>query len=458
MRFLTHRLFVVFMLCASTFGISSLGLAQEKAEAPKLTSEAKQARDYSLRILDEMGEILREFYYDPKFHGVDLKQRIETAKARVKTMQYNWQMYRVLVQVLMEFNDSHTRMHLPARSDHFQYGVGWQMVGDECVVTSVKKGSDAAAKGVEVGDQVLEIGRYKPNRNDLWKIEYLVYKLDAQKTLDLKVKKVDGTEKTITIEAKTQTDKEYRADLKAYQELNKYTPFKCEEVSSELIACRLNSFVVEKNDIDKMMSRAHKYPKIILDLRGNGGGLVTIEEYLLSHFFDHEVPIASVITKEKTEDRVTKVLSADRQYKGEVSVLIDSDSASASEITARVLQIQKRAKIYGDFSSGSVMTSISVPFTSVMSALSDVAVIRVGMSVTIGDLVMSDGSRLEHTGVVPDEVLQPRGLALQQRMDVVLAYTAQKMGGSLTPEAAGKYYFIADKIEDNDSGPSDKKE
>ncbi len=437
-----------FLILFATFGVA----AQEAENKPKLSSESKKSRDYALSMLDEMKEILKKYYYDQKFRGIDLNARIDAAKARVKTLEFNWQMYRVLVQVLMEFNDSHTRMILPPRTDHFQYGLGWQMVGDECYVTSVTKGSDAAAKGVEVGDQIVMIGKFKPNRNDLWKITYLVYKLDPSQTLDLKLKKPDGSDKAVTIEAKTQTEKEYRAELKAKKDKSKdkYEAFKCQEVDSTLAACKLYSFVVEKGDIDKMMKFAMKYPKLILDLRGNGGGYVTIEEYVISHFFDRTVKIADLVTKDKTEVRTTKVLDADKQYKGEVTVLIDSRSASASEMTARVLQIEKRAKILGDHSSGGVMTSITVPFVSVMSLFADSAFIQVGMSVTVADVIMKDGSRLEKVGVIPDEILQPTGIALKQKLDAVLSYAALKNGVTLTPEDAGKFYFITEKGEDGD--------
>ena len=431
--------------------VSDVRAQDEKAKV-KLTSEAKMAREYALGMLDEMGEVMKEYYYDPKFRGVDLKTRIETAKARVKTLQFNWQMYRVLVQVLMEFNDSHTRMHLPPRSDYFQYGLGWQMIGDECYVVSVKRDSDAAKKGIEVGDQILSIGKFTPTRNDLWKINYLIYRLAPERVLDLKVKKPDGTEKALVIDAKTMTDKEFRAEQKARRakDKEKYEPFKCNEVNKELVACRLDTFIVEKNDIEKMMKTASAYPKLILDLRGNGGGYVVMEQFLLSYFFDREVKIADLITKTKTDTRTTKVFDDSKQYKGQVAVLIDSNSASASEITARVLQLEGRAKIYGDFSSGSVMTSITVPFRSVMGALSEAAIIRVGMSVTVGDVVMRDGSRLEHKGVTPDEVLQPMGVALKMKADAVLAYAAMKLGSEISPEEAGKFYFITEKDEPAD--------
>lgn len=423
--------------------------AQGSAPKVKLSSEGKQAREYSLRMLDEMGEILNEYYYDSKFHGIDLKTRLETAKTRVKTLQYNWQMYRVLVQVLMEFNDSHTRMILPPRTDYFQYGFGLQMIGDECFVTSVKKDSDAQKQGIQVGDQLVLLGKFSPNRRDLWKMLYVVYKLDPAETLDLKIRKPDGAEKSLTIKAKTMTDKEFRAEQKAKKEKDKYEPFKCQEMSKEVIACKLYSFVVEKNDIDKMMKQASKYPKFILDLRGNGGGYVVVEQYLLSYFFDREVKIADLVTKEKTETRITKVLG-DKQYKGDITVLIDSNSASAAEMTARVLQIEKRAKIFGDYSSGSVMTSITVPFRSLMGALADAAIIQTGMSVTVADVIMRDGSRLENKGVTPDELLQPSALGLARKTDPVLAYAAVKFGTEVSPEQAGSYYFMTPKTEGDD--------
>jgi C-terminal processing protease CtpA/Prc len=440
--------------------IGSAALAQEKDPKPKLNSDSKQAREYSLEILSEMKEILEEHYYDPKFRGIDLDARIKAAKERVKTLQYNWQMYRVLVQVLMDFNDSHTGMILPPRSDFFQYGFGTQMIGDDCLVISVNKDSDAARQGLTVGDQVLLLGKFKPNRRDLWKINYLLFKLEPSKTLELKIRKPDGSEKSLTVTAKTMTMKEAMAERKAKKEkekekekeknndLDKDEDFKCREISKEVMVCKLYSFIVESAVIDKMMKQVSTYPKFILDLRGNGGGYVTIEEYLLSHFFPRTVKIADMVTKVKTEKRFTKVMGKS-QYKGEMIVLVDSNSASAAEITARTLQIEKRAVIYGDISSGSVMTSITLPFQSIMGALATYAIIRTGMSVTIGDVIMSDGSRLENTGVLPDEILRPTPIGLAKRADQVLAYAAEKFGVDLTPEKAGEMYFLRRKVDDD---------
>jgi Periplasmic protease len=275
--------------------------------------------------------------------------------------------------------------------------------------------------------------------------------------LDLKVKKPDGSERQVRITAKTLTEKEYRAEQKAKKEARKnketYEPFKCQEISSDVLACKLYSFVVEKNDIDKMMTLALKHPKFILDLRGNSGGYVAVEQYVVSYFFDREIKIADLVTQKKTETRTTKPIVG-RQYKGEVAILVDSNSASAAEMTARVLQLENRAKIYGDTSSGSVMTSIAVPFLSVLNTY-EAAVISVGMSVTVADVIMRDGSRLEHVGVIPDISLQPTGSALFEKTDPLLSYVAQKMGAQLTPEKAGSFNFLLPKDEHEDDTESD---
>lgn len=453
----------ILLVLSLVVGADVAVFTQEKDQKPKLNADSKQARYYALSILDEIREKMKEHYYDSKYKGIDLKARIEVAKERVKTLEYNWQMYRVIAQVLLELDDSHTFFRLPPRSDHFRYGMSWQMIGNNCIVTVVKKDSDAYGQGIEVGDQVLSIRNLTPTRDDLWKMEYVIYQLDPSNVMSLKIRKLDGTEKSLTIKAKTLTDKEFRAEikerkekLKAKKEKDEFEPFKCQEVSADLIGCRLETFIVEKGDIDKMMKRASKYPKLILDLRQNGGGYVIIEEYLLSHFFDHEVRIADVVTKKKTESRKTKVLDADRRYKGEVAVLVDSESGSAAEMTARVLQIEKRAKIYGDLSAGAVMTSIRVPFINMLGMETYMAWNLFGMSVTVADVIMSDGSRLEKVGVLPDFPVQPTGVALKQKMDPVFSYAAAKMGAIITPEKAGKYNFITPIDLDDETEPAEE--
>jgi C-terminal processing protease CtpA/Prc len=436
--------------------ILSSGQQASFAQQKKTTTETKKDRTESISLIEEMRDNLKKYYYDKTYHGIDLEAKVQAAKDRINTLDYNWQMHRVLVQFLMDFDDSHTKFYLPPRNDYFDYGFSMQMFGFDCFITSVKKGSDADKQGLEVGDQVAGIGKFTPTRKDLWKIIYVLYRLDPAESVDLTVKKLNGTEQKLKIKGKAMTRKERREEFEKYKDDQK--PFKCQEVNTEVIACKLYTFIVEKNDIDKMITQVKNYKKLILDLRGNGGGYVLIEEYLLGHFFERDVKIGDVVMRDKTEERFAKT-RGDRVFKGDLVVLIDSRSASAAEMTARVLQIEKRAKVVGDVSSGAVMTSIFVPlFDPAINRLGNSIMSGIAMSITIADVKMSDGSRLEKVGVVPDVPMIPTGMALNKKMDAVLFYAATLLGAKLSPEKAGEFYFITHKEidEDLEDGGQDK--
>jgi C-terminal processing protease CtpA/Prc len=402
-----------------------------------------------LAMLEEMKKNLEENYYDPKYRGMDLKTRFQQAKERVRTLNYNWQIFRVLAQLLLDLDDSHTSLILPPRTDHFEYGFTTQMIGDDCFVVSVKKGSDAEKKGLRAGDQLLRIGRFIPTRQNLWKIGLLLYKLDPAKTVDLGIKNAAGAESEITVDAKTMTDKEFAEAQKKRKEAKQIKPFKCQEVNAELIACKLYTFSVETDQIDKMMKEVGQHPKFILDLRGNGGGRVNADKLLIGYLFDHDVKIADEVTRKKTESRIAKS-KKEKSFKGDLIILVDSLSASASEMAARVVQLEKRGKIVGDVSRGALMTSVSFGLFGHLSARTIYAETHYAMSVTVGDIIMSDGNRVEGVGVIPDVAIGPTSWALQHRTDPVLARAAEMMGAKITPEEAGKFYFLSTKEEDED--------
>ena len=76
------------------------------------------------------------------------------------------------------------------------------------------------------------------------------------------------------------------------------------------------------------------------------------------------------------------------------------------------------------------------------------------ISVSVGDLIMKDGNRLEGVGVSPDLPVGPTPMALLMRTDPVLAYAAELTGAPIQAEKAGEFNFLHPKTEDaleNDS-------
>jgi C-terminal processing protease CtpA/Prc len=179
-----------------------------------------------------------------------------------------------------------------------------------------------------------------------------------------------------------------------------------------------------------------------------------MEEYLVGHFFDREVKIGSTIRREKIKERIAKP-QKDNAFKGDLIVLIDSHSASASEIFSRIIQIEKRGKVVGDVSAGAVMTSIQGTLANARGVPGYETISLYGMSITVADVIMSDGNRLERIGVIPDYPFGPTGKALAEKSDPVLAYAAKFFGAGLTAEEAGKFYFINKKEENEEETKND---
>ena len=122
-------------------------------------------------------------------------------------------------------------------------------------------------------------------------------------------------------------------------------------------------------------------------------------------------------------------------FSSRIIVLVDSGSASAAELFARVIQLENRGTVIGDRSSGSVMESKH--YAESQGADSK---IFYSFSITDADLIMKDGKSLEHSGVVPDEIVLPTARDLTDGKDPVLVRAAGLAGIHLEPAQAGKMF------------------
>jgi len=439
---------LVLVALVSLFFVTSN--AQEKPEQYAGKTDAGTARRRGLLILRDVQQILDQKYYDRRVRGMDVKKRFKEAEEQIKQHEKNWQIYRTIAQILIELNDSHTNFLPPDRLYRVEYGFASMLIGNRCFVVSVKKGTDAEKKGVRPGDEIVAFDTFTPNRDNFWVINYLIYGLDPQENLKLKVRTPDGQNKELVLQSKFLSPKERKEERKKRKADEQSKPYKCQPVGDDLIACKLRTFEVDKNVIDSMMKEIGSRKKLILDLRGNAGGFVTTEMYLTGRFFEKDVLVGTEVGRDSSKPR-TASGSGDKAYKGELVVLIDSESASASEVFSRTIQIEKRGKILGDTSAGAVMTSVGYAITTPLYGfrLETQQPYQISfMSVSIGDLVMSDGNRLEGVGVSPDTPVGPTPLALLNKTDPVLAFATEVLGAPITAEKAGEFYFLIPKSED----------
>jgi C-terminal processing protease CtpA/Prc len=116
---------------------------------------------------------------------------------------------------------------------------------------------------------------------------------------------------------------------------------------------------------------------------------------------------------------------------------VNSQSASAAEIFARVVQIEKRGMVIGDKTSGEV--GRAQVFLLDQGA---VTIIHYAVEVTVSRLIMPDGKDLEGNGVAPDTKLLPTQEDMAAGRDPVLAAAALSVGVAISPEEAGKMFPV----------------
>jgi C-terminal processing protease CtpA/Prc len=312
------------------------------------------------------------------------------------------------------------------------------MIGDAPFVSWVRKASDAERKGLALGDRVLAWNRFEPTRANLWQIQYVYRHIRPQQLQRVIVRKPDGSEKSIDIESEVQQrpagdfEEEIRSELDDYR-----TPFEYEKPIGDTLVVAMTSFG-DPRDVARFMKKARDYKNLVLDLRGNGGGYVVAIDMLVSWCFDRDIKIGVEKTRKGDEPQIAK--GRKDPFSGRIVVLVDSRSASASEVTARIMQLEKRGTVMGDRTAGAVMTSRFFQHSLGQDLYGIGSIAFFGTSITVADLRMSDGGTLEKVGVTPDEVVLPTGADLAAGRDPALARAITSLGGAMTPEAAGKFY------------------
>ncbi len=353
----------------------------------------------------------------------ETKQKIKQADSMNMALAY-------IASALMKLNDSHLFFEPPSRPYHHDYGLRYQMFGDRCFVTQVRPESDAAAKGIKPGDAILAIGPFAPARDNLWKIQYRFDTLRPQAALPLSLRDPAGNQRDIEAAAKMREMKkvtdltgndfnEFLREGEKEARLGRARSVKIQDGPPVIL--NLPSFEFVPLEVSEMVDKAGERG-LILDLRGNPGGSVDNLERLIGFLLEKEVNIGAQVGREaKDKPLVSKPRRS--PFSGRLVVLIDSRSASAAELFARVIQLEKRGTVLGDRSSGMVMEARSYGYHSGTDTM-----VFYGASITRADLVMSDGKSLEHAGVTPDETILPTAADLAAGRDPVLARAAELLG------------------------------
>jgi carboxyl-terminal processing protease len=429
------------------FGLGILVALGAARPAPAQRRPEPQDYERTRRVLAQIVRDLRQYYYDSTFGGVDIIARARRYDAQVDSLTTVSQMMAHIAQFVSDLNDSHTNFYPPMLAARVDYG--WQptMIGDACYIAEVTPGSDAAAQGVRPGDRVLSIDGIAPTRRNIAYIAYVYYALSPRRTVRVALSSPDGERRELDLRASIRP-RQRILDFTDYWGIRRFLDEE-EELSrgdeswthrtlslgDTVMIWKMRSFCCGTRIVDHIMGRAREHRALILDLRGNGGGEERMNLRLLGHWFEN--PLLVGITRERNKMDTLVAEPARREpYRGMIVILIDSESASSSEIVAYAAGREERAVVIGDRSAGALMRSLFHPH-EVGGAE---RVMSWALQITEADLIMMDGARLEGRGVEPHERLLPTPQDLAAGRDVQMARALEIVGVQRTPEEAARLF------------------
>jgi carboxyl-terminal processing protease len=398
-------------------------------------------RDRGHVMLRDIKDDLKKNYYDPTYRGMDLDARFKVANDNIDKASSIGQIFGIVAKTLLDLNDSHTFFLPPERAASFEYGWQVQMIGDKAFVVAVKPASDAEAKGLAPGDQVVSVDGVGLTRQNLWVFHYLYNALRPQQQSRVVILKPDGSQQQIDVATKvvegkrrlnlTTLGNDFNDLIRESENEQRLHRHRYVELGKEVFVWKMPEFDLSNDGVDEMVDKFRHRGSLILDLRGNGGGYVDTLLRLIGNVIAHDVKVGDLKSRKESKPMMAKTRGSE-VFSGKLVVIIDNGSGSAAELFARIVQLEKRGIVIGDTSAGKVMQARS--YTHQLGADT---IVLYGVNITNADIIMTDGKSLEGTGVLPDEIKLPTASDLAAKRDPVLAYAVSLVGETLSPEKAG---------------------
>ncbi|SKB12345.1 Carboxyl-terminal protease [Planktothrix sp. PCC 11201] len=350
------------------------------------SSVSTPLKDSPKAVLDEAWQIVFREFVDGKFNQVNWQAQREELLSKNYTSRE--EAYTALRKALEKLQDPYTRFMDPKQYEALTNqtagelsGVGMQLTLDEktkaITVVEPIKNSPAIKAGILSGDRVLSIDGVSTTgmtveqaankiRGAIGTNVNLRIGREGQKEFDLTLTRARIELETVTYRVNNEGNRKI-----GYIQLREFNSHAAEQMQAAIQA-------LTKENVQAF----------VLDLRGNPGGLLRTSIDIARMWMDTGAIVSTVDRNGKTQEIRNNRTSI---TKLPVVVLVDGNSASASEILAGALKDNQRGVVMGTQTFGKALVQ------SVFS-LSDGS----GLAVTIAHYYTPNGIDISHKGVTPD--------------------------------------------------------
>ncbi len=424
---------VIFLFAAlSASAVAQTPVAQTPvAQTPQTAAGNVVAapRDARQESFDKVWRTVKEKHFDPTFGGVDWDKVREKYAPRVAAVKSDTELYQLLQQMLGELHQSHFAIIPPEavtpeeskESGEGGIGIDVRIVEGQAVITRVEPGSKAAAAGLRTGfvikqvDQTLVeeiIQRFakrkmSPALTSLYITRTVLGRTEGKPGTAVRISYLDERDQTREVNIEREPFKgEMSPPMGNFPP--QYMEFETKRLAGGIGYIRFNIFVVPMMEkIKAAIRQMSDAPGIIIDLRGNPGGVGGMATGIAGLLESKQTSLG--VMSMRTGHINFAVFPQSGTYTGRVAILIDGSSASTSEVFAGGMQDIGRAVLIGERSAGAALPSIFEKLPT--GALFQYA---------IADFKTPKGVLVEGRGVIPDREVKLARRALLEGRDTQL--------------------------------------
>ncbi len=430
MTLLPSRAVLTFLCAAATFSACRSTPAPETRPEPARENVPPSAPEppatLALPTFDSAWTIIARTHWDTTYNGVNwralrdsLRPRAEAAKTRAELRSVLQQMvgalkqshFSIIPQEVSDVVESASTNAQSSREGHVGLTVRW--LNSQLVVTHVDSSGPAFAAGVRPGWLIRRIGsdsieaRFRrvpldldPRRVALAAFSQADGALRGAPGTAASATFVDGAQREQTLSMTRVAVPGTSVKFGNLPAMMSNLDWERRTESGKTIGIiRFNIWMpVLAREFDVAMDSLRSSDAIILDIRGNFGGVAGMSMGFAGHFVDTVIPVG--IMKTRAQDvkfainprRVNTANERVSPFDGPMAIVVDELSVSTSEIFAGGLQSLGRARIVGSRTAGQALPAVAerLPNGDILYH-------------AIADFLSPGGGRAEGGGVTPDE-------------------------------------------------------
>jgi carboxyl-terminal processing protease len=356
------------------------------AQSNESTPEIRQ------KTFEKVWKTVNEKFFDPNFGGVNWKEVRARYAQLIAAAKTDDEFYRVLANMLGELHSSHLEVVRPeefskAEEPPVTTGLSLKEIDGQVMISRILKNSAAAGSAMRPGFllKTIDGAEIKSIGDALEKIHGKAGTKVALGYLDEK-----DELRQITLERRVippgEIDKQTFGQGAAI-----YALFDSSRLADGIGYIHFTSFITPfQQKVRDAIGSMRGAPGIVIDLRGNGGGDDRVGLAMANALFAKKTLLMITRTRKGDDNYYTAKPGKD-PYTGQVVILLDQESGSASEQFAAGMQEAGRATIIGKTSVGADMDAdvIALPTGALF-------VYAYGQPRTPGGVV------IEGRGVIPD--------------------------------------------------------